>query len=193
MNNIIFYATIGVAIFVLFIIWYMKYGVKTENTFVYDEENSTTVIEEQIIAEAETEPATIVIYVSGQVNNAGVYSLKEGSRVLDAVNAAGGAVETADLEALNLAALLKDADHIIVPAKGEKAVGTSGDSGEKLININTADAEELKSLPGIGDVIAGNIIKYRTKNGDFKSIEEIKNVPRIGDSIFEQIKADITV
>ena len=140
-------------------------------------------------------PASITVHVAGEVKRPGVYDLKSGSRVRDALELAGGPTDEADLNRINLAAYISDAQQIFIP--GARAGGGQDDyfneENSKLININTADRRLLMTLPGIGDVIAGNIIAYREKNGDFKNISDIKNVLRIGDRIFEQIQDMIAV
>lgn len=145
-----------------------------------------------------TQISKFIIYITGEVNKPDVYEIEEGSRIKDVLDMAGGPTDEADLESINLAEFVKDAQHIVIPnindtvdKSNETNQNNSGTQG--LININTADKEVLKSLPNIGDVTAENIIKYRENNGNFKSTEEIKNVSRIGDKLYEQIKDMITV
>jgi competence protein ComEA len=148
----------------------------------------------------------------GEVENEGIVEINEGSRVSDAINAAGGLKETADISNINLAFVLEDGMKIIIPSKEDKTVNInsnteniitgggeniiSGSSSKKensLININTATQEELETLPGIGSAIALRIITYREENGKFSSIEDIKKVSGIGDSKFSNIKDLICV
>ena len=158
-------------------------------------------------------PAPVVVYVSGAVQQPGVYPLDPGSRVQDAIQTAGGLLPEADTQLLNLAAPLEDGSHIQVPARpptatpkltpGLQATSKSGASTPLpveilptvpgLININTATLEELDTLPGIGPSIAQRIIDYRTTNGLFATIEDIQNVKGIGPVTFEKIKDLITV
>ncbi len=145
--------------------------------------------------------ATIKVDVRGAINAPGVYALPLGSRVEDALTAAGNSLANADLSKLNLARKLADGELINVPAKGDASIAnaspnaptaaTKSPSGK--ININIATIAELDTLPGIGPAIAGNIVDYRTQNGLFKKIEDLKKVKGIGDVIFEQIKDRITV
>ena len=144
-------------------------------------------------------PATINVYVSGAVNKPDVYALPLNSIVKDAISAAGGATDEADLDRINLATKLADQMQVYVPSQGEAALppappdGSAPDATTEKININTASAEELDKLPGIGPSIAKAIIDYRTTNGPFKQIEDINDVKGIGDALFEKIKEQITV
>ncbi len=155
----------------------------------------TITLQPRVVASPTPPPVTsIEVYVTGAIDKPDVYKLPIGSIVKDLISSAGGATSDADLESINLAQRLNDQDHIHVPHKGE-AVPTpnSGSGAGGLININTADAKALDTLPGIGPATAQGIIDYRTNNGLFKKIEDIKNVPRIGDALFEKIKDMITV
>ncbi len=155
-------------------------------------------------------PVSVVVYVCGAVVNPGVYELSEGSRIDDAVTAAGGFSEDADRTYVNLAARLSDGSKLQIPTLSETSDETlakeinsfdAEDNGSKsgasdeggLININTASQTELATLPGIGEGIAGKIIKYRDENGSFKSIEDIMKVSGIKDKLFSKIKDQITV
>lgn len=150
-----------------------------------------------LLAELPT-PAPLTVDVSGAVANPGVYRLVPGSRVEDAVTAAGGFHENADRESVNLAARLQDGQKLHIPeiivtgSLPERSVSIS-DSANGIININTATLDMLDGLPGIGETKAREIIDYREKNGWFKVIEEIQNVPGIGPGIFENIKELISI
>ena len=152
--------------------------------------------------EDQTEAGLLYIHVCGCVKKPGLYRLAAGSRVADAVNLAGGFTKKADQTAWNLAQVLEDGMQICVPALGEAASGSASSSavsgsqsasGEARININTASAEELTSLSGIGPSRAEDIVAYRESHGAFKTIEDIKSVSGIGQSIFDKIKDRITV
>lgn len=155
---------------------------------------------ESLLQNKETQETTV--YINGEVKNPGVYRLKEGSIMEDLIKASGGLTENADRERLkielNLAQKLREGDHIYISSKEDGAAALinksplNGQSGGK-ININTASAEELKTVPGIGDVTAKNIIEYREKHGKFSSIEELKNINRIGDKTLEKLKEKLDV
>lgn len=138
----------------------------------------------------------IIIDVKGKVRNPGIVMLEEGKRIYDAIESAGGAQDTANLDAINLAAYLKDGQCIYVPEKGEEInnaeiIGSQQLSEEDKsikININTANEEELMKLPGVGPATAKKIIDFRNQQNSFTYIEDILNVSGIGEKKFEQIK-----
>ena len=140
----------------------------------------------------------ISVYVSGQVKNISVVELEDTGnlRFVDAVNMAGGLTDLADTEAVNLAAPLTDGQHVRIPTKEislqTKNFSSSSSSGD-LVNINTADAEELATLKGIGSSLAQRIVDYREQHGAFKSVDEIKNVRGIGQNKFDDFKDKITI
>lgn len=150
-------------------------------------------------------PAPILVDVDGAVISPGVVALPPGSRVQDAIAAAGGFSENAQGENLNLAEQLEDGSQVIVPAvtKVETPAGAEsspisnapplGESAAQIVNINTASQAELETLPGVGPVTAEKIIAYRQENGAFSIIEEIQNVSGIGPATFEKMKPLITV
>ena len=172
--------------------------------FIAGSNDDEAVIEEVPAAEAaEVLPETeICVDVGGQVNNPTVVELPEGSRVQDAIDAAGGITEKADLTEINRAALVEDGEKIFVPELIEG--GETEDAGSKgatetsvwsdgKININTADSEQLQELDGIGPVTAEKIIDYREENGRFASVEDIKKVSGIGEKTYETLKDSIKV
>jgi competence protein ComEA len=160
--------------------------------------------------EPPAEPAVVVVHVGGAVKSPGVYHLKEGQRVYEAV-ALAEPEDDADLDLLNLAALLKDSQRIIVPRKGEtprpgqdspggparesgsgygSGLGSSGpgtDWPSYPINVNTASQKELETLPGIGPVLARAIIDYRERFGPFQKLEALLDVSGIGEKILARI------
>jgi competence protein ComEA len=133
-------------------------------------------------------PGTLTVYVSGAVVSPGLYELSEGSRVGDAVQAAGGFAPGAEQERINLATLLMDGDQVDVPG-----IVSSGHVNAGRVNINTATVEELDALPGIGPSTAQSILDYRLQNGLFQSILDLQNVPGIGPATYDRIKDFITI
>ena len=139
----------------------------------------------------------ISAYVSGQVQKIAVVELEDNGnlRLVDAVNAVGGLTDLANTEAVNLAAPLTDGQHIHIPTKEiflQQQSTTSAASGD-LVNINTADAERLATLKGIGSALAQRIIDYREENGAFKTVDELKNVRGIGEKNFADLKDKVTI
>jgi competence protein ComEA len=147
---------------------------------------------------ASASPATVILVdVAGWVRRPGVYEFAEGARVIDAIDAAGGARPGAVLSSLNLAAPLVDGTQVLVPKESQSApttetgTGTSGATG--LVNVNSATNAELETLPGIGEVIAQAIVDHRTENGPFTSVEQLVDVSGIGDATLEDIRELVTV
>ena len=143
---------------------------------------------------------TIFVHVEGAVAAPGLLELSEGSRVYDAIQAAGGFTEDARHDAVNLARVLTDGEQIIVPSTqtdsdSDAAPATAASAGTAAgkVNINTADAPTLDTLPGIGASTAAKIVADREANGPFKTIEDLKRVSGIGDKKFSQLEGCITV
>lgn len=149
------------------------------------------------------EPETIWVYVCGAVQVPGVYELPAGGRVYQALEAAGGTLEGAELRSLNQAALLSDGEQVTVYTVEEAAGagGTAvpgaetqgGNAGTGRINLNTAGREELMTLSGIGEARAQAIITYRETHGPFTAIEEVMNIEGIKEKAFSKIKDEIEV
>ena len=138
--------------------------------------------------------ASVFVHVSGSVVAPGLYVLGEGSRVVDAVAAAGGFAPGADEAAVNLARPLSDGEQLLVPAVGAApAVGAPAAPGDGRVNLNTADAAQLDTLPRIGPAMAERIIQWRDANGRFTSVEDILAVPGIGDKMLETLRDLVTV
>lgn len=168
-----------------------------EDTSFSDAEESAPV------AEPDSSPATIVVYVSGAVVSPGLYELEEGSRVGEAIVLAGGSLESASLESVNLARIVHDGEQIHVPSRediesGRVAAGSydgfgGGQSNSSVVNINTAGLEQLTTLDGVGEATANRIIADREANGPFAAIEDIMRVSGIGQKKFDAIKDRICV
>ena len=141
----------------------------------------------------------IKVQVSGEVMFPGVYPMNPNDRVIDAIAAAGGVRANGDLSSLNLSKRVHDEARYHVPAIGEaiSAVSVAGESaaedGGRLINLNTAGARELESLPGIGQSLAGAIVAYREENGPFTAVDDVDNVPGIGPKTMDAIRPLVTV
>ena len=184
-------------------------------------EPDSQVDEVDLTDEEQVTPALVWVHVCGSVCSEGVYGLPEGSRVMDAIDAAGGFSEDADRTCLNLAAVVIDATKVYVPSIDESGVsdkqpgglyssqgydyekdgdtaarGIASDGsgeGEVKININRASVEELMMLPGIGRTKAEAIIAYREEHGPFDTTEELKKVSGIGDGIYKKLASKVTV
>ncbi len=213
------------AIIVLLFLYKIFYVEDEELIIENNQENFTNISEETNEIEAKESKIgikenkkTVTVHVIGEVNSPGVVTLEEGSRIIDAINMAGGKTEEADLTKVNLAYVIEDGVQIYIPSISEtskiskeeekieyiidgpgEGIVMSSASQEKeeekqvMININTANVEKLQTLPGIGESIASKIIEYREQNGKFKTIEDLKNVSGIGESKFSNIKDKITV
>ena len=184
--------------------------------FIYNQNNKedNEILLENILIENKIDNQNknqnvLIIHITGEVKNPGIVKLPLEARIEDAVLAAGGLTEDADITKVNLAYILEDGIKIRIPSKvdSEKEEIITENSGEiiikeenneyssknKTININNANLDDFKTLPGIGESLAIRIIKYREENGKFKNIEDIKNVSGIGENKFEQIKDLISV
>lgn len=161
--------------------------------------------------EKEYKGDTIIVHITGEVKEPGIIELPSEARIADAIEAAGGVTEGADLDEVNLAFVLSDGQKVYIPNKNEKEV-----SGEKVyitvgsgnniivqdkveegkkqkVNINEAKQEDFEQLPGIGPSIAQRIVEYRDQNGKFTSIDELQEVKGIGEAKFENIKEYVTI
>lgn len=190
---------------------------KTEE--LNEEVNEENVTEEELETESQTFSDTqIIVYITGEVKQEGVYGLEPNSRIADVIEKAGGLTEEADISQINLAYVLEDGMKVRIPNKNEKKqtnetelsgedkttqlVTTSSGTKEEnntteekqgKININTATQEQLENLPGVGPSTATKIIAYRKEKGKFSKIEEIKEVSGIGESKFATLKDLICV
>jgi competence protein ComEA len=151
--------------------------------------------------------AKFSVYLTGAVRQPGVYSVAAGSRLQDLLNVAGGASEGADLDAVNLAARLQDEEHVVIPARAVAPAAPAGAGpgvaapavtappapapGAAKVNINTADAAALATLPGIGPALAARIVEYRALHGRFAGPAAIQDVPGIGAKLYELIASQI--
>jgi competence protein ComEA len=144
-------------------------------------------------------PSTVIVYISGAVGAPDVYELPLDARIKDLVLAAGGLTADADLDRINLAERLKDSEHVHVPRQGESpddsavVADTAGVAQAGSLDLNTASANDLDSLPGFGQSFAERIIEYRTTNGPFTSVEDLQKVKGIGAALFAKIAPLVSV
>lgn len=145
-----------------------------------------------------TSPAVasaLVVHVAGAVVAPGVLRLADGARVVDAIAAAGGLLAEADTDVLNLAAPLRDGDRVFVPRRGEPVpvVVGAGSVGTGPVNLNTATADELDTLPGVGPATAAAIVAHRAQHGPFGSVDELTDVRGIGPAKLDALRGLVTV
>lgn len=195
-------------ILVIGIIGYYIYGRENETKDII--QNDEIMVKNET-RETEEKSGKIIVHITGEVKKEGVYTLEENSRVTDAVEAAGGLTEDADMNKINLAYVLEDGVKIKIPSKNEQTE-TNEDtefteeeqivenyneskvkSEDSIVNINKATQTELETLPGIGPSTAMKIINYRKEHGMFSNIEDLKNVDGVGENRFEKIKDLIIV
>lgn len=205
----IIFIVIG-TLMVMFIGYYI---IKKQDDYKYKE--IETIIEEDSAANAvnyeeKIEDTSIIVHVTGAIKKDGIIEVKQGDRIADVIEKAGGITEEADLSKVNLAYKVSDGQKIYIPSINEKDLQTgteeyiTNEAGKNIIveeeetnkekvNINTATQTELETLSGIGPSTALKIINYRNENGKFKTKEDIKNVPGIGEQKYESIKENINI
>jgi competence protein ComEA len=149
-------------------------------------------------------PASALVHVVGAVRSPGVYRLGPGRRVQDAIRRAGGAKAGADLQAINLAAKVADAQQIVVPRKGGRGgaaaegpatagAGAAPGAAGGPVNLNSATAEQLDTLDGVGPATAQKILEYRQQHGGFAKVEDLDQIPGIGPKRLEALRGQVTV
>ena len=172
--------------------------------YIIGDTDSSTIQDESIADDAEKENyeqeenSKVTVFVSGEVLNQRVVEIEKGKRLIDAVEICGGLTENADLNAVNLALVLEEEGHYIIPAIGDMNVLNATNlnqmnSSSNLVNINSADIELLKTLPGVGDVLGQRILDEREELGKFTSIDQLNDVSGIGDNKFSDIKDKVTI
>ena len=214
-QKIILLITSILILFSLFIYIYKKlYETEKESEILLNNNaNEIQNIQDDEKIQINNEKENVMVHVIGEVNSPGVVKLEEGARIIDAIQAAGGKTEEADLSKVNLAYVIEDGTQIYIPRINENLNQVeliSGEAGHSIIvtntktqdnenqqnskvNINTANKEKLETLPGIGETTAQKIIDYREQNGKFNKIEDLKNVSGIGEAKFNSLKDKITV
>ena len=205
---------ISIALFIFLFIYIYKNLYESENNSEIILNNDINQIQNEQVNEKIgiiNEKEKVIIHVVGEVNSPGVVTLEEGARIIDAINAAGGKTEEADLSKINLAYVVEDGTQIYIPRinenlnqvelisteAGQSVVINNSNINEEenntKVNINTANKEKLETLPGIGETTAQKIIDYREQNGKFTKIEDLQNVNGIGEAKFNSLKDKITV
>lgn len=210
-NKIIIIVLVFIIIAFICIYFFTRNNMNDE----YNEIDDYEVIE-NITEEEPVDTQEILVHVTGAVKREGIVRLKEGARIADAIEAAGGVTEKTNIGQVNLAYEVEDGQKIYIPSiddKKEEGVEkiiekeyVTSEPGDEVvleeesnnnendkININTADLIELQEIPGVGEATAQKIISYREENGKFKNIEDIKNVKGIGDSKYEDMKENICI
>jgi competence protein ComEA len=161
-------------------------------------EPESTAVPLQPVAE-DPQRTVLVVHVVGEVRRPGLYRLRDGARIADAVRRAGGALRGADLAAVNLAAPLVDGVQILVPVKASVAGTPPGGAGDDAgaatsgpVSLSSATLDELDALPGVGPITAQKILDYRTEHGPFASVDDLDAVPGIGPTRIEQLRDLVT-
>lgn len=154
-------------------------------------------VESYFVPDEDIKKPEIAVHITGQVKERGVLYIPEGSRAVDAINAAGGTLPEADLDRINLARALFDGEKLYIPALDElmdndSDLGYNGQVNSR-VNINSANASQLESLQGIGPVLAQRIVDFRNKEGPFKKPEDLMKVSGIGPKVYENLKDSVTV
>jgi competence protein ComEA len=176
---------------------------RAEDQLPFAARSSSTVAASEgtsVAASTTTVAASIVVYVAGAVATPGVYTLDNAARVTDALTAAGGAVADADLRVVNLAALATDGERIYVPKVGETVPAVVGNAPavtdtalDGPVNVNSANADQLDVLPGVGPATAAAIVSHREQHGPFQTVEQLGDVRGIGPAKLDALRGLVTV
>lgn len=189
---------VGAIILFIGVVGYYFYD-KMDNgkEIVQEEENKNLAI---VASSKELEKEEIIVHIAGEINKPGIVKQKDGARIMDIIEAAGGLTEKADLSDINLAEVAEDGQKIVIPnqaAVKEESLNMSSPvtttTKETKININKATTQELQQIEGIGPSLANKIIEYRNQNGNFRQIEDLKQVPGIGEAKFGSMQEKITI
>ncbi|MDE7422914.1 MAG: helix-hairpin-helix domain-containing protein [Lachnospiraceae bacterium] len=200
-QNIIKVITIGVFVCVAGLFFYLNQNQQEEGAEevliasedAQESQNSTIENTPKKTEAGKEKKKSIFVHICGAIKKAGVYELKEGSRICDAIKAAGGFKKTANQTFLNQAQVLSDGEQVVVPVKEntEKNVQNMEEmpasQNTQKVSINHATCEELMTLPGIGESKANSIIKFREENGGFQTLEDLKKIQGIKDGVYSKI------
>ncbi|MDA1565007.1 helix-hairpin-helix domain-containing protein [Bacillus cereus] len=185
-------AIIGTLLFLVF--WKMNQSVERTPITMNVQEKEIEKKGKPKISDTKEQKRTIIIDVKGAVNKEGVYEMKEGDRVKDAVQKAGGFLSEVDMKKVNLAQIVQDQMLLYIPSKNEPEQGMFTSSKEDgKIRINTAAKEQLEKITGIGSRKAESILKYREEHGPFQKIEDLLEIDGIGAKSLEKIKDQIII
>jgi competence protein ComEA len=178
--------TITLLAVVAFGVYFFSSGTGTGNTVTMEKPSDSGEVSQAV------ETPKIYVHVAGSVRAPGIYQLDSGTRVYDAVLAAGGFTEKANQSSVNMARALTDGEQLVVSSESSVA-SFEGPTSSSLISLNQASASELEDLPGVGPALAGRIVDWRSANGGFKAKEDLLNVAGIGDKLFASFKDLVTL
>ncbi|HDR6267721.1 helix-hairpin-helix domain-containing protein [Bacillus cereus] len=185
-------AIIGTLLFLVF--WKTNQSVERTPITMNVQEKEIEKKDKPKISDTKEQKRTIIIDVKGAVSKEGVYEMKEGDRVKDAVQKAGGFLSEVDMKKVNLAQIVQDQMLLYIPSKNESEQGMFTSSKEDgKIRINTAAKEQLEKITGIGSRKAESILKYREEHGPFQKIEDLLEIDGIGAKSLEKIKGQIII
>ena len=177
--------TITLLAVVAFGVYVFSSGTGKENTVTIEKSSDTG-------DSTQVQSPKIYVHVAGSVKSPGIYQLDSGTRVYDAVLAAGGFTDKANQSSVNMARALNDGEQLIISSESSQ-VAFEGPVNSSLISLNQASSSQLEDLPGVGPALAGRIVDWRTANGGFKAKEDLLNVAGIGDKLFASFKDLVTL
>jgi competence protein ComEA len=171
---------------VAFGVYVFSSGTGKDNTVTFEKSSGSGEVRQAV------EAPKIYVHVAGSVRAPGIYQLDSGTRVYDAVLAAGGFTAKANQSSVNMARALTDGEQLVVSSESNGA-SFEGPTSSSLISLNQASASQLEDLPGVGPALAGRIVDWRSANGGFKAKEDLLNVAGIGDKLFASFKDLVTL
>ncbi|SEM30569.1 competence protein ComEA [Mesobacillus persicus] len=203
------YLFIGVVLLLIFSYAYFTYSMPAEEELQEDwlsldqvENDKEMVGDLESSSPVPVEPTILMVDIKGEILNPGVYEVHDGDRIINLIEKAGGLTKDADSIGVNFALKLSDEMAVYIPKKGESTeavggmtinAGSNSEAGGSKVNLNSATASDLETLPGIGPAKSAAILEYRETNGSFKSIEDLKSISGIGEKTYEKLSSLITV